>query len=479
MPLDDAATFGPLQRSAATYCGTDIFPSRGLLHGERAQTIKNFVTELTSSNNSRTAQLKVLISAYACEPDKGSEAAVGWNWVLQISRFHEVWVITRANNQERIEKAAATKPLPNVHWVYFDLPPWARFWKKGERGLRLYYYLWQIGAYFVARKLHRKVAFNVLHHVTFGQYWTPPFPALLPIPFIWGPVGGGESAPRSFKSDFSSIGRRFESLRDFRRTLASIDPLLRLIASRSRFAIATTEETAGRLRQLGAKKVIVHPQFGMTEDESCYFAALPSPHTKPFRVISMGRNLHWKGFHLSLRAFAKFLASYPDAEYWITGQGPESHNLQALALDLGIEDKVVFWGKLATLKEAYAKLAESDLLVHPALHEAFGNVCLEAMAAGRPVVCLDLGGPALQVTEDTGIKVRAASPEQVVSDLAAAMTRLARDPGLCIRLGIAARQRVQEHFDWTGKGDWLSQLYRRVLDNAPPYPVMEFPRDAT
>jgi glycosyltransferase involved in cell wall biosynthesis len=408
--------------------------------------------------------LRILISAYACEPEKGSEEAVGWNWVLQISRFHELWVITRTNNQEPIEKALATKPLPNVHWVYFDLPRWARFWKKGERGLHAYYYLWQIGAYFVVRRLHRRVGFNLVHHVTFGQYWTPPFPALLSIPFIWGPVGGGESAPLAFKSTFASVGRRFESLRDFRRRLASIDPLLRLIASRSRLAIATTEETAGRLRRLGATKVIVHPQFGMTEEETCYFANLPSRQMEPFRLISMGRNLHWKGFHLSLRAFAKFRVSYPDAEYWITGRGPESDNLKALARDLGIKDKVVFWGKLATLKEVYAKLAESDVLVHPALHEAFGNVCLEAMAAGRPVVCLDLGGPALQVTENTGIKVPAISPEQVVADLAAAFSRLIGDPALRMRLGDAARRRAGADFNWDRKGEWMNQVYFLAKD---------------
>ena len=131
MPLYDAAAVSPFQGSAAAYRRTDIFPSQDLLHRVRAQAVKNSVTESASSTNARTAQLKVLISAYACEPDKGSEAAVGWNWVLQISRSHEVWVITRENNQERIEKAAATKPLPNVHWVYFDLPRWARFWEAG------------------------------------------------------------------------------------------------------------------------------------------------------------------------------------------------------------------------------------------------------------------------------------------------------------------------------------------------------------
>src|SRR6266511_405878 len=93
-------------------------------------------------------RLKVLISVYACEPDKGSEPGVGWNWVKQIARFHEVWAITRANNRDPIERELAKQPMPNVRWVYFDLPKWSRFWKKGPRGVHLYYYLWQIGAYF-------------------------------------------------------------------------------------------------------------------------------------------------------------------------------------------------------------------------------------------------------------------------------------------------------------------------------------------
>jgi glycosyltransferase involved in cell wall biosynthesis len=406
--------------------------------------------------------LRILISAYACEPEKGSEPAVGWNWVLQISRFHEVWVITRKNNREPIEKALATKPLPNVHWVYFDLPRWARFWKKMQRGVHLYYYLWQIGAYFVVRKLHQQVGFDLIHHVTFGQYWVPSFLGLLPVPFVWGPVGGGESAPRGFWQDFSAHGKSHEVFRGLGRKIASIDPVTLLIARRAQIALATTEQTAVSLRRLGARHVIVHPQFGMTQEERQSFGLLSIRRESPFRLISIGRLLHWKGFHLSLRAFARFHDIYPDCEYWIVNEGPDMSDLKALARRLGVENKVTFWGKLPTLQEVYGKLAQCDVLVHPALHEAFGNVCLEALASGRPVICLDLGGPALQVTENTGIKVPATSPEQVISDLAAAMTRLARDPGLRIRLGIAARQRVQEHFNWDKKGLFMAKLYQSL-----------------
>jgi len=408
--------------------------------------------------------LRVIVSAYACEPGKGSEPAVGWIWVHQLARFHEAWVITRANNCGPIESALAKEPLPNVHWVYYDLPRWARFWKRKQRGAHLYYYLWQIAIFFVARKLHRRIGFDVIHHITLGQYWVPSFLALLPIPFIWGPVGGGESAPRGFWGDFSSRGKVYETVRNLARNLASLNPVMRASASRSRVAIATTEQTALRLRELGAKHVEVHPQYGMTSREMQYFANFPIRQSGPFRLISMGRLIHWKGFHLSLRAFAKFQASYPDSEYWIVSSGPEGDHLKTLANVLGVERKVVFWGGFSTLQDVYKCLEQCDVLVHPALHEAFGNVCLEAMAAGRAVVCLDLGGPALQVSEETGIKVPARTPEQVVRDLATAFSRLAGDPTLRTRFGHAAQRRVGVDFNWDKKGEWMNRVYSSTVN---------------
>ena len=99
-------------------------------------------------------RLKVLISAYACEPGKGSEPADGWNWSLQMRQYHDVWVLTRQNNRDPIERAGAEGA--GIHWVYLDLPRWLRFWKRGGRRVVLYYYLWQIAAYFRGRRLHRE-----------------------------------------------------------------------------------------------------------------------------------------------------------------------------------------------------------------------------------------------------------------------------------------------------------------------------------
>jgi len=404
--------------------------------------------------------MKVLVSAYACEPGRGSEPGVGWNWALQIGRFHEAWVLTRPCYCKAISEALHKQPLENIHWVYFDLPRWARL-KKKDRGIHIHYYLWQIGAYFVVRGLNRRVGFDLIHHVTNACYWMPSFLALLPVPFLWGPVGGGESTPRAFWGSLSFYGKVYETLRNLAQSLGRLDPFVRLTARRAKIGLATTEETGARLRALGCRNTAILPTIGLPKSERDQLGRFPLRQGNPFRAVSIGNLLHLKGFEFGLRAFANIQPQFPASEYWIIGEGPEEKRLRAVAQELGITGSVTFWGLLPRA-QTLQKLVECDVLLHPSLHDSGGWVCLEAMAAGRPVVCLDLGGPALQVTEETGIKVPAISPEQVVPDLAAALYKLASDPELHARLSLGAQKRVEEHFNWDKKGRLMAKLYESM-----------------
>lgn len=407
-------------------------------------------------------RLKVLMSAYACEPNKGSEPADGWNWALQMSRWHEVWVLTRANNRATIESAPLAADPGGLHWVYYDLPRWASFWKRGSRGIQAYYYLWQMAAWRVGARLHHDMGFDLLHHVTFGKYWVPSYLGLLPLKSILGPLGGGESTPPALAASLGRRGRWFERKRDLARTLARLDPVLRVTMRRARIVAATTEESKRAIEQLGASHVVVEPQFGLNDKELKFFAGFPARTEPPFRLISIGRLLHWKGFHLGLEAFARFNRVCPDSQYWVVSSGPEAGALKQLAADLGIAHCVTFWGRLPELADVYGKLAQADVLVHPALHEAFGNVCLESLAAGRPVICLDAGGPSLQVTNQCGFKAPVVSLEQTLSKMAEAMALLYRNPDLRLRMGAAARERARTHFHWARKAERMNALYEAV-----------------
>ena len=404
---------------------------------------------------------RILMSAYACEPDKGSEPGVGWNQVRQMARFHEVWVITRSNNRNRIETAERGSPSASVHWIYFDLPSWARTWKKGKRGVHLYYLLWQAGAYVLGKRLHRRVRFDLVHHVTFVNYWMPSLLSLLPVPFVWGPVGGGESFPGSLTRLFSLRGRLHESLRTMARRLGECNPLVRLTARRASIALAATPETGARLAMLGCRRIELFSQIGMTRAEIRDTIPATLRGDGVFRLLSIGELLHLKGFDLGLRAFCRFQKTNPDSEYWVIGEGPERNNLEKLSRILGISGKVHFEGALSR-DRVMKKLPCFDVLLHPGFHDSGGLVCLEAMTAAVPVICLDLGGPGLNVTEETGVKVPAISGEQIVDGMTDALRYLASNARIARQKGQAGRRRVEEHFCWETKGERMVRIYESL-----------------
>jgi glycosyltransferase involved in cell wall biosynthesis len=405
--------------------------------------------------------MNILLSAYACQPGQGSDPGIGWNIAIEMAQFHQVWVLTRPNNRPAIEAELAKNPIPNLHFIDVDVFNWSQSWPAGKVGkwVRLHYYLWQIQAYFVARQLHQNIHFDLVHHVTYVQYSSPSFLSFLPIPFLWGSVGGGESAPKAFWSGFSLRGRIFETVRDLVRGLSQRGIWVRQTAKRSQIALAATAETAQRMQQIGCQQIQLFGVAGLSTADINALGKLPTPPSQPFRFVSIGRLLHWKGFHLGLQAFAQL--NLPQTEYWIIGSGPEESRLKMLVENLGITQKVKFWGALSR-PETLSKLGETHVLVHPSLHDSGGWVCLEAMAAKRPVICLDLGGPGDIITSETGIKVTADSSQQAVQDLKVAMQNLVADRQLCDGMGQAGQLRVQQVYHWTVKAQQLNQFYQTI-----------------
>ena len=404
--------------------------------------------------------LKVLLSAYACRPGLGSEPSIGWNTACELSKYHQVWLFTRENNREAISAELKAHPIPQLQIVYYDLPKF-QWWRKSLLGVHIHHYLWQIGVYFIARQLNQKTNFDLIHHITYVRYSSPSFLSLLPIPFIWGPVGGGESVPKAFWKEFGIKNKAYELLRNIARNFGEIDPFVQITARKCLLARATTEDTAQRLSKLGSTQIEVYSQLGLSTQEIEQLAKHANLERDAIRFISIGRLLHWKGFYLGLQAFAE--ADLPaEAEYWIIGDGEEKQRLQALAKQLKIDKQVKFWNQLSR-EETLNKLSSGLALIHPSLHESGGMVCLEAMAAGCPVVCLNLGGPAIQVTTATGFKIEAENPQQVIKDIAKAMNCLFNNPELRQSMSSAGVKRVKEEFAWSIKVKNLAQTYEKLL----------------
>jgi glycosyltransferase involved in cell wall biosynthesis len=408
--------------------------------------------------------MKILMSAYSCGATKTSEPGVAWRTVNHaLNQGHEVWVVVQKSAYEKdMTDHLAQHPMPEFHPVFLELSPWLEnLLHRGGMLGSVHYHLWQKKLIGLSRELHKKVGFDLAHHVTFARYWTPSGVRALGIPFIWGPVGAAESSPASFLTELPFKNRVFEFIRDNVRRLSHLEPALRATARAATIALGTTGETCEALRELGAPHVVQFP-MSLDDEDLDVFDQFPPPPPGPFRILCIGRLLHWKGFHLAIRAFAKFAQKERDAELWILGTGPFQLELDREAADSGVGSRIRFTG-LVPHAQAMTMLAQCHVLLHPALHENFPGVCLEAMAAGRPVICLGIGGPAIQVTVETGFVIPPLNPVDAVEKLAAALTELANDRVLLSEMSAKARIRVRQEFSASRNGAAMNRFYTEAV----------------
>lgn len=421
---------------------------------------------------------RVLISAYSCQPGRGSEPGIGWNWAKQAARFNEVWVLTRADkiltradqgltrdkNLEVIEAEMLRHPDSALHFIYVDLPRWVSSWQRSEGGKYFYYYFWQIAAYQRARELHQEIGFDVIHHLTFGNVWLPTFLWKLPVPFIWGPLGGYESVPRSFWKLFAFKWKLFEMVRYLIQIWSRyLDPVTRMAGKKASFILGRTKATSTLLSHNYPDKIMRIQEFGINKIdlEHSIETRKNSFRNNNINVLMVGRLIHWKGFSIGIAAFQKLAATSPEAKLHIIGSGIEEKNLKCLASTLGIADKVIFHGQLPR-QEVFIHYKHADIFLHPSLKDGAATVIFEAMETGLPVVCFDYAGPGEVVTESSGIKIPAKNPKQAIEGFAAALIRLANDRTLRQSLGQGARERLGD-FTWEKKGDFINELYIKAI----------------
>lgn len=414
--------------------------------------------------------MKLLLSAFSCGPGWGSEPGIGWNTVEQASRRHEVWVLTEAGWRERMGDKFDAARHPNIHFVWVRIPTLDKLVDGGPLnnglGWLVYYYLWQLAALREARRLHAEHQFDLVHHVTFGKHSVPSHLYKLGIPFLFGPVGGAEKAPRGeFYAEFGWKTRLAESLRLLHVRLARLDPWLRACVKCAALSLGVTRESADELRALGAKNPDVLPAISLPDAEAQALAKLPRHEAanenvgEKLTLLFTGRLLAWKGVHLAIRALAK--SDRTNLHLRVLGDGPERGYLEQLARNLGVAERVEFSGSVPR-EEALRATAGAAGLLFPSLHDSGGYAVIEAMAAGLPVICLNLGGPGLFVNEACGWVIQADTPGQTVEDLARALRAFADSPEERLKRGVAARERCLSTFTASVRGEQMERRYAQI-----------------
>jgi glycosyltransferase involved in cell wall biosynthesis len=406
--------------------------------------------------------MKLLLSAYSCLPNTGSEPGIGWNWAQGIAACgHEVFVITRAINQKIIEAASEKDSIRNLRFLFHDLSPTLQKLYKLPFGNYAYYFLWQYTAANLAARVHAKENFDQVQHITWGSFRLPSFMGKLGIPFIFGPVAGGEDTPKNLRQGLGPRGRLWDFLRRISNSVLTRAPLMTATYKQAIQIVATTKETLRAIPAPFRHKAIVHQAVGIDPVRlqlSADNSPLPLPPTKnKLNLLFVGRLLPWKGIHLALKAIAALGPQSANVQLTIVGSGSDRSRLRHLAERLGLATSVSWipWMKQEQLFRLYSQF---DLFLFPSLHDSGGMAVLEAMSFGLPVLCLDLGGPAISVDSTCGqiIPTEGRTQEEVVTMISNYLSQVLSDHGILEQLSAGALRRVSS-FSWQSV---VNSLYR-------------------
>jgi glycosyltransferase involved in cell wall biosynthesis len=405
-------------------------------------------------------RLKVLLSAYACEPNKGSEPEVGWQWALQMARFHDVTVLTRANNQASIEKELAnlrgTMPLPR--FLYHDEDSLIGA-KKRLNAAKSYYIVWQRSAHKIIEQLNAERHFDLLHHVTFAAYRYPTAIWNHGVPAIWGPIGGIESIPFQLLPWHHGKSLFHEIVRNIHNSLQSL-PLnvLPKRARQSAVVLVSTREMQRVFSNLNVHSILM-PTIGLRMNPSEPMRQISD--SGPLKLLFVGNIITLKGADLALEALRK---SGTSAQLTFVGDGNFLASAKKFVSKSDLSAQVHFVGRLPREKvmEVYP---HHDVFLFPSLHDTGGYAVIEAMSKGLPVICLDCGGPAVAVEENCGFKIPLGSRAAVVDGLSEAIRFYETNRKKIEEHGRFAREAVFRNYDWNQKGLQMNEVYNNTASD--------------
>lgn len=393
--------------------------------------------------------MKIFVSAYACEPNQGSEIGVGWHWVLEMSKYFELWVLTRESNRKNIEPWIAAHPdYSNIHWLYYDLPGWARWWKKGLRGVRTYYNLWQWRSDAVVEKTMKEQSIDVFHHLTYGNaMWQVSLYGQRQH-FIWGPIGGLETIDEEFACHYGLKERLWAWMR---RVMVKTLPLNHAYirrCDRASLIICKTEATRNMIPEQYRKKTILMTDVAC-EERHKEVQSEQQEKKEVTKFITVGHLDAWRGFDLTIEAFEKLTQEMPNVELCIVGDGADRGRLERLIGKMQSKDKISMTGQVSG--ETYRRLMqECHVVVNAALKEGAVTVAFDAISYGKPLVCIETGGYTRALNNIMCECVVLSTRDRVIEDLKNGMKRFCDEENR--RRAAIEELRLMSSLSWTCKG---------------------------
>ena len=382
---------------------------------------------------------RVILSAYSCDPSKGSEPGNGFNWAKYLANYgHEVYCITTSKGKKAIEEQA--NGIVNLEFGYVDLPfGLDKIYYWSLLGMYAHYLIWQWTAYRHAKKIHKQRPYDLVHHVTWGSLQQGSFMYKLPIPLIFGPAGGGQSAPENFKAYFGKHWKTELRREKISKLLQLINPACKRMVRKASVILAANHETGRLAQNLGAKRVFPVLDSALPKD---FFTKKNDTRkdvdSQGLKLLWVGRFLPRKGILLVLDVMHR-LKSHQDIKLTVVGDGTMKSLFENRIDELSLSNQVNWVGRVP-FHEIQQYYSSHDVFLFTSLRDSGGVQIVEAMSFGLPVITLDCHGQSLMVNEDCGFKASTETPERAIDELSKYILRLKSDIVLRNKMANNARE---------------------------------------
>ena len=409
-----------------------------------------------------TKRLKVLLGCYACDPNYGSEPGMGWNFVSNIAKYHDVHAIVEEGEfKESLTRFAAENPdkVKNITFHFVPRTHHETLRKIWPPSYYWFYRAWHRRAYKLAVELDKKENFDIVHQVTLAGFREPGFLWKLKKPFIWGPLGGFTQTSWSL-----ILGMNFHSILFF-----SIQNIINFFQKRYSLSVRNAARQA--------HTILVSDQQGMNDVQQIW-------HRRPTQMLEVGVDLSkplfstssrkpnsplricWAGELIPRKSLDILIQAITHCKQQIhvdvLGRGPMMTKWKAQVTQLQLDNNFTFHGFIPH-EQVMNIMTDCHAMCITSIKEGgTSTIVLEALQSGLPIVALNLCGFATVINESAGIKIPIQSRRKTILNLAEKLDFLAENETIRLELAEGARKHAAR-FSWEAKIEKLNEIYQQAM----------------
>lgn len=411
--------------------------------------------------------INVLINAYAIAPNWGSEQGMGWNWMIQIARFCKVFVITEGEWRSEIETALENIPQrENIKIYYNPVSPEVRkmCWNQGDYRFYIHYAKWQEKTLEIARSIISEHKIDIIHQLNMVGFREPGLLwKIKDIPYVWGPFSGCMPINMAFVKDESfGVKCRYFIKNHVNKYQFRHMGKVKKAFERADGLITTDANIKQMVKEYYHKDALIISETGL--QGGCVPLSTVNKLNDGFmNLLWVGRFIKTKKLDIALQTISKLRGK--KIRLYIVGFGSneEENMYKKMSSDLGIDDMVIWEGKLENAKVKELML-QMDVLFFTSVLEATSTVVPEAIQHRLPIVCHDCCGFGPLISDKIGRKIPLENPSQSVSKFTNVFLDLYENKYKLYDM-LPNFNDVADNLTYEKKGKCIVELYNQIIKN--------------